>query len=494
MTREELLKDAQEARSLGDSDLELSILEKIDSLQPEKPPVNRFLSGVGGEVLKAASNIPVLPESIRGTLGEAGQQGLASATGTAGGIGKFVGSTAPYMALPAGGVLKTAAMAGGLSGLTSEGGLEERAIEAGKTAAGSAAIGGLAKGLRGFKPSAEAEQYMQQGIQPTLGQGVDKSGIIGKGIGKFEEATKSIPFGGSATTHARERASGEWMQNVFKKAEIPELGIKTDNAVGHEAIGKLQSGFNNAYNSVLKNEELKRTPAMARDIVNIVKTAPDIQKVVEKELSTLGTGATINADSLHRAIASLRDTGHRYSISPSAAEHYQGEALKDVASSLRQYMGSRLAPEKLAELNKIDSKYGTFKTLQRAAGMVGAEDGKISGSQLLNAVRAMDKTKDKSAFGRGEALLQKEAKSAKKVFGDTLSESGTTPRALAATALGLGAGTLNPWAYVAPVVQWAGSVRPVQKALLGGYKSQNKLSDVLRRTMQPAAAGAINEE
>jgi len=498
MTKEELLKDAQEAKSLGDSDLELSILEKIDSLeQPQKPPLNRFLSGVGGEVLKSASNIPLLPQSVRGTLGEYGQQGLESATGTAGGIGKFVGSTAPYAALPGGGVWKSAAMAGGLSGLTSEGDLGERATRSALTAGGSSAIGGLAKGLRGFTPSPEAAQYMKEGIQPTVGQGIDKSGILGKSMGMAEEASKSMPLLGMATAAARERGSNEWLKSVFKKAEIPELGIKTKDAVGHEAIGNLQKGYNRAYKSTLYNEELKRVPSLSNDVYAIVKKNPDIQGIVDKQFSVLGTGPTINAHKLHEVIASLRDAGFVYSKSPSAAEHYQGEALKDVVSSLRQYMTNRLPKDKLAELNNIDKNYGTFKTLQRAATSVGAEDGKISGSQLLSAVRAMDKTKDKSAFGRGEARLQKEAIAAKKVFGDKLAESGTAPRLMTSSAIGGASGTaaiLNPKTLLTIPIGMAGSVRPAQKALLGGYAGQKKLSDVLRRTMQPVAAGALNEE
>jgi hypothetical protein len=489
--------DIQHPENLSPEDIQ-AFKEEVGANAPppevEKPPLNRFLSGVGGEVLKSASNIPLLPESVRGTLGGYGEQGLESATGTAGEVGKFVGSTAPYMALPAGGVLKTAALSGGLSGLTSEGDAEERAIEAAKTAGGSAAIGGLAKGLRGFTPSKEAAQMMQEGIQPTVGQGIDKSGVFGKTVGKVEEAIKSVPLLGMAATAARERGANEWLKNIYKKVEIPELGVKADGAIGHEAIGNLNKGFNTAYNSILKDTQIKRTPALSQSVDEIVKTQPDIQKVVEKELSTLGTDMTVNADDLHRVISSLRDKGFIYSKSPSAAEHFQGEALRDVASSLRQYLGNRLPPEKLSELNKIDSKYGSFKTLQRASTMLGAEEGKISGSQLLNAVKAMDKTKDKSAFAKGEARLQKEAIAAKKVFGDTLAESGTTPRMIAASAIGGGTAAYNPATLAIIPAGVAGSIRPAQKALLGGYSGQKRLSDFLRKTMQPATAGALNEE
>lgn len=59
MTREELLRDAEEARSLGDADLELAILEKLDAMPQEQQ--SQSWSEVGKQ---AISNIPKSAENL----------------------------------------------------------------------------------------------------------------------------------------------------------------------------------------------------------------------------------------------------------------------------------------------------------------------------------------------------------------------------------------------------------------------------------------------
>jgi len=118
--------------------------------QKELPPVNRFLSGVGGEVLKAGSGLAdLLPENAAHQwLKEKSKAGLDKAQGAAGEIGKFVGATTPYMALPGGGIVKTALMSGGLSGATTEGDIGDRLSNAGATTALTAAGGALIPGVK----------------------------------------------------------------------------------------------------------------------------------------------------------------------------------------------------------------------------------------------------------------------------------------------------------------------------------------------------------
>ena len=58
---EELLNDAQEARELGDTDLELAILEKADALQAKATPAQS-----GGGLIGALGNIAA--GGIRGAV------------------------------------------------------------------------------------------------------------------------------------------------------------------------------------------------------------------------------------------------------------------------------------------------------------------------------------------------------------------------------------------------------------------------------------------
>ncbi len=455
----------------------------------EAGPITRFTNGIGGQLLGDAAGL-----TGSDTLQAMADEGNKKATGFAGGAGQFVGSTLPYLALPGGGIAKTALQSAALAGATTNGDLEERAKQAALTGAFSG-VGGLAgKLIGGFKPSEGAKQLMKEGVQPTLGQGIDKSNILGKSIGMAEEAVKSTPIVGQIAAHARNRANDEWTKAIVKKAELPALGISAEGKAGHEAIDTLQKSYSKAYDANLKPFDIPKTTTLASNILSIVRQNPAIEKPVMRELKSLGRSNTMNAADVHRVAGALRDTGSRYEKSLLASEQDLGAAYKEVADTLRSYMVSKLPIDNATALKAIDTNYGLFKTMQKAASSVAAEDGKFSGTQLYNAVKASDKMKDKSAFARGKARLQEDAKNAKFTLGDKLNESGTAPRAAMMGALVGGGAVINPASLAAIPLGYLGSMRPVQKALLGGYKGQKALSKSAQKTLGSLLAGSVNKK
>jgi len=151
--------------------------------QKELPAGNRFLSGVGGEVLKAGSGLAdVLPENAAHQwLKEKSKQGLDKATGAAGEVGKFVGASAPYFALPGGGILKTALMSGGLAGATTEGDIGERALSAGTTTALTAAGGALIPaGKKAYEVVSPIFTPQRNAVNKIIAE------LSGEGVGKLQ--------------------------------------------------------------------------------------------------------------------------------------------------------------------------------------------------------------------------------------------------------------------------------------------------------------------
>ena len=69
-----------------------------------------------------------------------------------------------------------------------------------------------------------------------------------------------------------------------------------------------------------------------------------------------------------------------------------------------------------------------------------AEEGVFSPAQLQNAVRAMDKSKDKARFAEGKALMQDLSESGKTVLGSKVPDSGTPYRTMAGILASGGAG------------------------------------------------------
>jgi len=103
--------------------------DKAIGAQPkELPAVNRFLSGVGGRVLKDASNVAALTPAnqLQQWLSEQGESGLGKATGTAGEAGKFVGENVKYLIGGAGSLPVQSIKSGLISAATEEGAAGDR--------------------------------------------------------------------------------------------------------------------------------------------------------------------------------------------------------------------------------------------------------------------------------------------------------------------------------------------------------------------------------
>jgi len=112
--------------------------------QKELPPVNRFLNGVGGKVLDAASGVAELLPGVsdQNPIAQAAQGGLSKSRGIAGEAGKLVGGAVPYMALPEG-IIPSALAAAGIGAATGHGGIEYRA-RTGAISGGTQAVAGAA--------------------------------------------------------------------------------------------------------------------------------------------------------------------------------------------------------------------------------------------------------------------------------------------------------------------------------------------------------------
>ena len=147
------------------------------------------------------------------------------------------------------------------------------------------------------------------------------------------------------------------------------------------------------------------------------------------------------------------------------------DALKEVQSSLRGLV-QRNNPQFADELTAINKGWANFKRLERAASYVGAEDGLFSAAQLQSAVKALDRSKDKGKFARGQAFMQDLSDPAKNVLGSKVPNSGTADRMMNLPNLltaGLGY-SVNP-AIPAGMLFGAAAYTPPAQALLRGLVS-----------------------
>lgn len=371
--------------------------------------------------------------------------------------------------------------------------------EKGQQAATGAALGGLlpaaGAGLaRVVSPNASRNANLQllrrEGVTPTIGQ------ALGGRLGAAEEKLQSLPIVGDAISSARGRANGQFQEAAVNRALKP-IGQKLpDGLSGRDAIVHTENVLRQSYDDVLT-----RIGAIPRDQQFATKVA-DLQKLVNKDV--LSKDAKRTFQMVLNDVESAFDNGILTSEGFKRVESQLGADARKLGGSQNIYEG-RLAPavrqlqEELRgllqrqaggaadDLKAVNTGWANFKRVQNAAAKLGAEDGEFSPAQFQNAVRALDKSKDKGAFARGSALGQDLGDAGRSVLTGKVADSGTAGRAL----LGVGAlGSsylLNP-AVAAGLLGGAGAyLSPAQRALVAAVASRPQAAQGAANTLRKTA-------
>lgn len=449
--------------------------------------------------MQAMTDLPISPNRMAllgATLKRNTEMGQA---------GEVAGDLAPYLAMSPWMAVPYAAAA-------TPGDMGDRAMAAGGSALGAGLGAGLARAVRGFTPSAGAQQLMAEGVTPTLGQGIEQ-GVIGRGIRKLEEASTSLPLAGATTRSARDRAAQQWTRAVLGRAEgevLPGIRISAGGKTGNEAVSALQQSFGDAYGTVLRGQSVPVSADIGKAIDAVIDDPklfvnPDNRAwaknyVRSQILAMTSDNGAVPAAEFKRLASEVGAKGRDMIGSNSAQQMDLGRALQEVDDILSGHIEQALPDDLRGVLGAIDSKYANFKRIQRAAAMASDAEGRFSPAELHRSVRVMDSSRDKARFAEGAALLQDLSKAGKAVIPETLGESGTTPRALVAAlarnpfvqgaegTLLAATGNLGSYATLAALLG-AGSREPIQRALLGGYGWQQPTSQALMNWLPSIGAG-----
>lgn len=277
---------------------------------------------------------------------------------------------------------------------------------------------------------------MAEGVTPTTGQ------ILGGGYKRFEEGLTSIPVIGDYIKSAQARAVEQLSTAAFNRALKPIGASLPSGTTGREAVQFVSDKLDDAYGKLLpKMTVVQDTPfqteiANLRNMVDsgaINQASKDFfNKWIDGNVLNKfqGQGA-VTGQTLKQVQSDLRETISRLGASTDADQRLIGDALKEAQDQVRQLV-ARNNPQFSKELKAIDTGYANFKRVEKAASLTGAEEGVFSPAQLQSAVRAMDRSKDKSQFATGQALMQDLSETGKSVLGNKLPDSGTPYRSLAA--------------------------------------------------------------
>lgn len=333
------------------------------------------------------------------------------------------------------------------------------------------AIGQAASRLLSPKASTDPALALlrQEGVRPTIGQ------TLGGAANRLEEKAISLPFVGDAIAGARKAAASDLNAAVANRALAP-IGQKLPQGLqGREAVAHVQSALSDAYETLLPKMTVKADSAFTQELGTLQKmvgtgamdpkAAGLFRRILQGDVLSKFQGQQAMTGKTLKAVES--DLGaqiSRLQQSTDADSRLVADALREVQSSMRK-LAERNNPQLADELSQINKGWANFKRLERAAGYVGAEDGVFSAGNLQSAVKAMDKSKDKGRFARGDALMQDLSDAAKQRLGDKVPNSGTADRLMSGGVLG--AGFLNP-GIPASFMAGAGMYSAPMQALLRG--------------------------
>ena len=143
----------------------------------------------------------------------------------------------------------------------------------------------------------------------------------------------------------------------------------------------------------------------------------------------------MTAQTFKEAESELGRLAARYGADASTDKQLLGDALQEAQAALRRLLERSAGPDLAADAKAANAGWAEFKRMQKAATFLGAKDGVFSPENYMNAVKALDKSKDKGAFARGGALGQDLGSDALRVMGGTVPDSGTPFRTLMADPL-----------------------------------------------------------
>jgi len=413
-----------------------------------------LIPGAGEAVNKRIAEVESQYQSERARQGSTGFDPL-----------RLAGNVA--MTLPAGGAIAAPASIGGrvlvgagsgaaastLNPITNGG--ESFWMDKAKEAAIGAVTGGLIAPLaagvsRLVSPkastNADVELLRREGVQITPGQ------AAGGWVNRAEELAQSIPVLGDAITSARQNAN-----ELFNKAALN----RAMKPIGKEATETGSAGIEQA-RKALGDEYDKLLPKMAVNIGDpnfvqrvsslrsMVQTLPEteakqfdniIAREIDKRVSPNGI---LSAQNLQDAKSAIEREAADFARSTDKYQRDLGLSLKQLGQELRTHI-EQSNPQFADQLRQINKGYANFKRVQRAGASVGAAGGESSPSQLYSAVKALDKSKDKSQFASDKALMQDLAGAGKRVMGSTVRNSGTADRVIFGGGLGaVATGAVNP--------------------------------------------------
>lgn len=381
--------------------------------------------------------------------------------------------------------------------------------EKAKQAEVGAAFGGLVPAAGGalarvISPNASKNANLallqSEGVNPTIGQ------TLGGWANRVEEKLQSAPIVGDMISSARGRANSQFQSAAFNRALAPIGDTLPEGLAGRDAIAYTESALKQSYDDVLnqigtipKDQTFAGNVANLQSMVNKdVLSKPAKQKfqmVLNGLNDAFDSNGVLTSDGFKRVESSLGSDARKLAGSQDIYDSRLAPAVQQLQSELRDLL-QRQAGQSADDLQAVNAGWANFKRVQNASTKIGADDGQFTPAQFQNAVRTLDKSKDKGAFARGNALGQDLGDAGKTVLTGKVPNSGTADRAFMNLGTLGSSYLLNPQ-LAAGILGGAGLyLPPVQRALVAAASSRpafaQPTADLVRQSLPFLIPGAAD--
>jgi hypothetical protein len=338
------------------------------------------------------------------------------------------------------------------------------------------AVTGAASRIVSPKASANPniDLLKSEGVTPTVGQ------TLGGWANRAEQKLMSVPLLGDMIHGARGRANASFERAAFNRALKPIGGRLPEGMAGRDAIAYTEQVLGKNYDDILNrigaiqvDKQFNANVGNLRSMVNKMN-APKAEKraffAALDKINESSKGGVITSDAYKNLESVLGKNASTLKAAQDVFKNDIGDAVKQLQAELRGLLQRKAGSESM-NLANANKAWANFKRVQRAASSLGAEEGSFSPAQFQNAVKALDKSKDKGAFSRGDALLQDLGDAGKAVLGGSVPNSGTVDRLLLGGGA-LGSALINPGIPAGVAASSLLYTQPAQKALVGAVSSR----------------------
>lgn len=344
---------------------------------------------------------------------------------------------------------------------------------------------------QGLTRTPEAQRLLDAGVDLTPGQ-LNPKGVINQ----LEESWESVPVVGQLIKGARDNAKSGYQRAAIQEGAAPGAQI---------AQGDQASMLDEAYQSFQPLYDQAKGFPVSPQIVNPGANVP-LASAITSAVAARGVRATAADreavqgfldDQLTKRVTTSDDLLEMRSVVRAEArdaaaqgDRAQSQLLRNADDAITQALESQLPPDALRTLRTADSKYGDYKTLERA--VAGAKDRQLSPTDISNAVAAGGKGTGQGSYARGGGGNLRELASAGKAVFDV--KSPPTGARLAAIGLPAAAAATNPLALGAGgALLGAIGTQTGRRLAQGGTQAQQALRQRLA-PLQPLITDPYNEQ